>query len=135
MIAESVRHALSDPGHSHLPLCPDYEGDSPKGEPLELRFPVKTDIVMDKPPALAVGCMTPVSQHGTRSVMMRQLRRSVTIRLLRSKIRIRAGENPEKNLFDKKMFYVAGPIWAGFKVSDILPPPARLRYLEAGDLC
>ena len=58
MIAESVRHALSDPGHSHLPLCPDYEGDSPKGEPLELRFPVKTDIVMDKLPALAVGCMT-----------------------------------------------------------------------------
>ena len=58
MIAESVRHALSDPGHSHLPLCPDYEGDSPKGEPLELRFPVKTGIVMDKPPALAVGCMT-----------------------------------------------------------------------------
>ena len=55
MIAESVRHALSDPGHSHLPLCPDYEGDSPKGEPLELRFPVKTGIVMDKPPALAVG--------------------------------------------------------------------------------
>ena len=49
---------LPDPGHSHLPLCPDYEGDSPKGEPLELRFPVKTDIVMDKPPALAVGCMT-----------------------------------------------------------------------------
>ena len=58
MIAESVRHALSDLGHSHLPLCPDYEGDSPKGEPLELRFPVKTGIVMDKPPALAVGCMT-----------------------------------------------------------------------------
>lgn len=58
MIAESVRHALSDPGHSHLPLCPEYEGDSPKGEPLELRFPVKTGIVMDKPPALAVGCMT-----------------------------------------------------------------------------
>ena len=58
MIAESVRHVLSDPGHSHLPLCPDYEGDSPKGEPLELRFPVKTGIVMDKPPALAVGCMT-----------------------------------------------------------------------------
>lgn len=60
MIAESVRHALSDPGHSHLPLCPDYEGDSPKGEPLELRFPVKTGIVMGKPPALAVGCMTNV---------------------------------------------------------------------------
>ena len=58
MIAESVRHALSDSGHSHLPLCPDYEGGSPKGEPLELRFPVKTGIVMDKPPALAVGCMT-----------------------------------------------------------------------------
>ena len=58
VIAESVRHALSDPGHSHLPLCPDYEGDSSKGEPLELRFPVKTGIVMDKPPALAVGCMT-----------------------------------------------------------------------------
>lgn len=58
MIAESVRHALSDPGHSHLPLCPDYEGDSSKGEPLELRFPVKTGIVMDKPQALAVGYMT-----------------------------------------------------------------------------
>lgn len=65
MIAESVRHALSDPGHSHLPLCPDYEGDSPKGEPLELRFPVKTGIVMDKPPALAMGCMTP--PHKTNS--------------------------------------------------------------------
>ena len=67
MIAESVRHALSDPGHSHLPLCPDYEGDSPKGEPLELRFPVKTGIVMDKPPALAVGCMTTCTEIGSNT--------------------------------------------------------------------
>ena len=103
MIAESVRHVLSDPGHSHLPLCPDYEGDSPKGEPLELRFPVKTGIVMDKPPALAVGCMTDnvalsilsaLGTHVFQSSRCREINLSARIAMLEDKAGIEREKLP-----------------------------------------